>query len=144
MNSPSQNHLKRLVGELHWRSLWQVLGIYAVGGWIAFEVVQTLTEGLGLPEWFPAFAIVLLLYQAAIRYRETSEPTSFDIPGTANVWVFLYGATGQHDRAIDLVQEVVRAGALELTAYGHVLTTSELLGDNPRYQALLEEAGITW
>ncbi len=26
-----------------------------------FTVVQTLTEGLGLPEWFPAFALVLLL-----------------------------------------------------------------------------------
>ena len=38
-----------------------MLGIFLLGGWVAFEVVQTLTEGLGLPEWFPAFAIVLLI-----------------------------------------------------------------------------------
>ncbi len=61
MASPSDNPLKRLIREIHRRSLWQVLGIFLLGGWVAFEVVQTLTEGLGLPEWFPAFAIVLLI-----------------------------------------------------------------------------------
>lgn len=61
MNEPSENPFKRFIGEIHRRSLWQVLGIYVVGGWVAFEVVQTLTEGLGLPEWFPALAIVLLI-----------------------------------------------------------------------------------
>jgi len=53
--------LKQLIHEVHRRSLWQVLGIYLVGGWVVFEVVQTATEGLGLPEWFPAFAALLLL-----------------------------------------------------------------------------------
>jgi hypothetical protein len=38
-----------------------VLGIYAVGGWIAFQVSQTLTEGLGLPDWLPPLAIVLFI-----------------------------------------------------------------------------------
>ena len=61
MASPSDNPLKRLIREIHRRSLWQVLGIYLVGGWIAYEIVQSLTEGLGLPEWFPAFAVVLLI-----------------------------------------------------------------------------------
>jgi len=28
---------------------------------VVFEVVQTLTEGLGLPDWFPALALVLLI-----------------------------------------------------------------------------------
>ncbi len=53
--------LRQLIHEIHRRSLWQVMGIFLLGGWVAFEVVQTLTEGLGLPEWFPAFAIVLLI-----------------------------------------------------------------------------------
>ncbi len=61
MASPSDNPLKRLIHEIHRRSLWQVLGIFLLGGWLAFEVVQTLTEGLGLPEWFPALAVVLLI-----------------------------------------------------------------------------------
>ncbi len=52
---------RQLIKEIHHRSLWQVLLIYVVGAWIVFQVVQTLTEGLGLPTWFPAFALVLLL-----------------------------------------------------------------------------------
>jgi hypothetical protein len=31
----------RLIVEVHRRSLWQVLGIYLVGGWIAFEVIRS-------------------------------------------------------------------------------------------------------
>ena len=61
MANPSDNPFKRLIGEIHRRSLWQVLGIYLLGSWFVYEVVQSLTEGLGLPEWFPAFAVVLLL-----------------------------------------------------------------------------------
>lgn len=61
MSDPSPNPLKRLVTEVRRRSLVRVLGIYLLGGWVAFEVVQTLTEGLRLPEWFPAFALVLLI-----------------------------------------------------------------------------------
>ncbi len=53
--------LKQLIQEIHRRSLWQVVGIYLVASWIVFQVIQTLTEGLGLPEWFPAFALGLLL-----------------------------------------------------------------------------------
>lgn len=55
------SRLKQLVHEIHRRSLWQVLGIYVIGGWIAIQVVQTLTESLQLPDWFPAFAVVLLI-----------------------------------------------------------------------------------
>ncbi len=38
-----------------------MLGIYLLGSWFVYEVVQGLTQGLGLPEWFPALAVVLLL-----------------------------------------------------------------------------------
>ena len=55
------SRLKDLIHEIHRRSLWQVLGIYVVGGWIAFQVAQTLTEGLGLPDWFPGLALGLLI-----------------------------------------------------------------------------------
>ena len=41
--------LKRLIREIHRRSLWQVLGIYLLASWVVFEIVQTVTEGLGLP-----------------------------------------------------------------------------------------------
>ena len=55
------SRLKELIGEIHRRSLWQVLAIYVVASWVVFEVVQTVTEGLGLPQWFPSFAALLLL-----------------------------------------------------------------------------------
>jgi eukaryotic-like serine/threonine-protein kinase len=53
--------IKRLVLEVHRRSLWQVLSIYLFGSWITMQVVQALTVSAGLPDWVPGFALVLLL-----------------------------------------------------------------------------------
>jgi tetratricopeptide (TPR) repeat protein len=53
--------LRRLVRELHRRSIWQVLGIYGAGGWVVLQVVDNLTDSAGLPDWVPPFALVLLL-----------------------------------------------------------------------------------
>ena len=44
------DRLKTLITEVHRRSLWQVLLIYVGAGWVVFEIVQTVTEGLGLPQ----------------------------------------------------------------------------------------------
>jgi TolB-like protein len=55
------DRLKRLIREIHRRSLWQVLGIYAVASWAVLQVVDTLGGALNLPEWFPSFALALLI-----------------------------------------------------------------------------------
>lgn len=47
--------------EIHRRSLWQVLAVYLVGAATGLGIIQALTEGLGLPFWFPWFAIVLFI-----------------------------------------------------------------------------------
>lgn len=52
---------KRLIREVHRRSLWQVLGIYVVGAWLVYQVILGLTEGGVLPEWFPGVAVGLFL-----------------------------------------------------------------------------------
>ena len=52
---------RRLVREAHRRSIWQVLSFYAVSSWVVLQVADTLTQSLGLPEWVPGFALVLLL-----------------------------------------------------------------------------------
>ncbi len=52
---------KRLIREIHRRSLWQVLSIYLTGSWIAVQVVQTLADSAGLPNWVPAMAVALLV-----------------------------------------------------------------------------------
>lgn len=55
------DRVRQLIHEIHRRSLWQVLGIYVGASWVVFEVAQTLTEGLGLPDWVPPVALILLL-----------------------------------------------------------------------------------
>jgi TolB-like protein/Tfp pilus assembly protein PilF len=53
--------LRQLIREIHRRSLWQVLGIYAIASWVIYQIVLAMWEGLGLPEWVPGTALVLLL-----------------------------------------------------------------------------------
>jgi TolB-like protein len=55
------NALKQLIHEIHSRSLWQVLGIYLLGSWVALQVVDVLADNFGLPDWFPPFALALLV-----------------------------------------------------------------------------------
>ena len=53
--------LRKLLRELHRRSIWQVLGIYLAGSWGVLQVVDYMTGFAGLPAWTPSFAFVLLL-----------------------------------------------------------------------------------
>jgi eukaryotic-like serine/threonine-protein kinase len=53
--------LRKVVREAHRRSVWQVLGVYLVGSWFAYQVVLGLHDGLGLPGWVPAMAVVLFI-----------------------------------------------------------------------------------
>lgn len=55
------SRIKKLVHELHRRSLWQVLGIYAAASWVALQVVDQLQESLELPGWISGAAVVLLI-----------------------------------------------------------------------------------
>lgn len=71
--------MRKLILELHRRSLWQVLGIYAAGSWVALEVVAQLAESLALPEWVDPFAVVLLVIGfpivMATAFVTTAEPS---------------------------------------------------------------------
>lgn len=53
--------LRKILREIHRRSLWQVLGIYLAGSWGVLQVVDYMTGFAGLPEWTPSFAFILLL-----------------------------------------------------------------------------------
>lgn len=55
------HQLKRLIHEIHRRSLWQVLGVFLAASWAVVEAVDFLTEQVGLPDWTPVMALVLLL-----------------------------------------------------------------------------------
>ncbi len=43
------SRLKRLIQDIHRRSLWQVLGIYLAGAWVALQGIEALVSVLGLP-----------------------------------------------------------------------------------------------
>jgi eukaryotic-like serine/threonine-protein kinase len=55
------NRIRRIIREVHRRSIWQVLAVYLAGSWVALQVVDALTRTAGLPDWVPPFAIVLLV-----------------------------------------------------------------------------------
>ena len=84
-------------------------------------------------------------YQAMVRYRETGKPQTFpDHDENPRGQIVMYAESGQPDRAIELFEAVVRSGAYGWAGNTHSLPTGDLLSGDPRYQALLEEAGITW
>ncbi|MDX1393448.1 MAG: tetratricopeptide repeat protein [Gemmatimonadota bacterium] len=51
----------RIIHEIHRRSLWQVLGIYVAGSWVALQVVNEVVDSVALPEWVSGAAVVLLV-----------------------------------------------------------------------------------
>ncbi len=55
------NGIKAIIDKLQHRSIWQVLGIYVFGSWIALQVVDVLGNNFGLPDWFPRFTLALLV-----------------------------------------------------------------------------------
>ena len=124
-------------------------------GWLYLAVallyVGEYDEGLGAWVNFaglvnPDVQAAREAYEAVIRYRDTGEPQTFsDFEASPSVLVWSYAQTGQPDRAIELFDDYyVGQGAIGLAAFNDVLMFSDALGDDPRYQALLEEAGITW
>ncbi|MDX1579387.1 MAG: hypothetical protein R3266_12950, partial [Gemmatimonadota bacterium] len=53
--------MKNFIHEIHRRSLWQVLGIYLAGSWVALQVVEQLAEAASLPPWVRPLSLVLLV-----------------------------------------------------------------------------------
>jgi len=79
--------LRRLIHEVHRRSLWQVLAVYSAGCWVAIQVVGELTRSAGLPEWVPPAALILLIIGfpvvlATAVVQEGGPASSDSEPGT--------------------------------------------------------------
>jgi tetratricopeptide (TPR) repeat protein len=85
---------------------------------------------------------------AAVRYHETGEPQPFAVPEGMRMLgaglLAYYALTGQRDVALQAFARLVRGPADWTAALTDAMYTRDLLADDPRYQALLEEAGITW
>jgi tetratricopeptide (TPR) repeat protein len=61
IRQPPEAALRKIVREIQQRTVWQCLGIYVVGSWIALQVVDVLKDNMGLPDWVFPFAVVLLI-----------------------------------------------------------------------------------
>ena len=53
--------LRRLIREVHERSLWQALAVYLGASWAVLEAVGFFEERFGLPDWLVPAALILLL-----------------------------------------------------------------------------------
>jgi len=53
--------LKRILHEIHTRSVWQVLSVYVAGSWGVLQAVEMVQGTTGLPDWILPAALVLLL-----------------------------------------------------------------------------------
>ena len=58
--------MSSLFSELKRRNVFRVAGMYAVVGWILAQISTTLEESLGLPAWFDAVIVALLLLSLPI------------------------------------------------------------------------------
>ncbi|HUH12571.1 MAG TPA: hypothetical protein VMK65_05655, partial [Longimicrobiales bacterium] len=147
------NAFQRLIREVHRRSLWQVLGIYCLGSWFAYEVILGLREGVGLPEWVAPMAVALFLIGLPIvmatafvqeggpgsggdAATEPAAPPGGDHPGAAGAdlrGAAGHGASAQRDGrpAFDLARHLtwrraVGGGLLAFSVLG--LATAAFLG----------------
>jgi len=75
--------VKQLIHEAHRRSLWQVLGLYVVVAWIALQVVDVLANNFGLPPWFPAMALALLILGLPVVLATAFVQTQGEAPESA-------------------------------------------------------------
>ncbi|HIF23576.1 MAG TPA: hypothetical protein EYQ27_17130, partial [Gemmatimonadetes bacterium] len=53
--------LRKLIREIHHRTLWQVLGAYLLMSWLVLAAIDLLTDVVGLPVWTSKLALVLLM-----------------------------------------------------------------------------------
>lgn len=53
--------LERLIHEIHRRSMWQVLAIFAASGWAVLQVIDAFIDNGMLPNWVFKAGVVLLL-----------------------------------------------------------------------------------
>jgi TolB-like protein/tetratricopeptide (TPR) repeat protein len=92
--------LKLIADSLQQRSIWQVLGVYLVGSWIALQVVDVLGNNFGVPAWFPRFTLALLVIGLPVVLGTAVVQKRLAASGTAGETA-AHGGT--HDAAVAVV-----------------------------------------
>ncbi len=144
--------LEKLIHEMHRRSLWQVLSIYVVGAWVALQVVDVLVDNFGLPEWFPALALALLVIGLPIvlatAFVQEGGPVRSEGRRASDESMLEEGephpldertlepdpASGDPDGGLDELftwKNAIAGGVLAFAVWGVVATGWILLGERP-------------
>ncbi len=147
------NGLKRFVQEVHRRSLWQVLGIYLVGGWVVLQAVDTLAGALNLPDWASPLALFLLIVglpmvlatafvqegmrgapedvpsDVAATDPAATDPTGVDQPGEPTGGAPAPTASGAEK--VFTWRNAISGGVLAFALWGVVATAVLLSGSRP-------------
>ena len=73
--------------ELKRRNVFRVSGVYAIVGWLLLQVATALEDVMGLPEWFDAFVLAVLLigFPLALIFAWAFELTPEGLKRTADV-----------------------------------------------------------
>src|SRR5687768_2812521 len=108
--------------EAHRRALWQVLGIYLVAAWIGYQVILAITDGVGLPDWVPAVAIVLFIIGLPIvlatAFVHEGAPSAVRFEADPTLLPDVHVARVQRVRAVLTWRRALLGGALAFAALG--------------------------
>jgi serine/threonine-protein kinase len=139
--------VKRLITEVHRRSIWQVLLVYIGAAWACFELIDTVAERLALPAWLPGFAIVLFLLglpfviaTAFVRDDAGSPLTTGEfeaLPAEARADELLQVAAVRHRRRVLTWRNAAATLVVVLAAWG-LLAAGWLLFGPERFDAAAE------
>ena len=139
--------LRRTINlDPQWPSGWKALSeaLLEAG---EFEAAREAILEFALLNPAAEYAIEEAWVEAAIGYLETGEPQELRLPDGYESLLALprrYAWTGQPRPTLEALEAAAAAGILKSVGWFHSTRHADLLGDDPRYQALLEEAGITW
>lgn len=123
-----------------WFTVWSYLAVGLLNLEEYDEAVEAMLESARL-RGVADLDAARRAFEGIVTYHKTGEPQAIDWEDATPQYFRL---TGQRELALAAFERVVRAGALEFAAGQHVSGLGAFLGDDPRYQALLKEAGITW
>lgn len=143
------SRLRDLIDEIQRRSLWQVLLIYVGGSLVGYQAIQALTEGLGLPGWFPALAIVLFIVGLPIVLATSFVQGGFPSVGQDPTLLRESGAGAGADvegaKRLFSWRNVLLGAAIAFGLWGVAVTGWLLIGgraESDRAQALADRPSI--
>lgn len=129
--------IKRLLGEIHRRTLWQALAVYLGASFAALEAVDLLIERIGLPAALFPLAFILLVFGLPIvlltAFVQSTDGAQKPAPVSTPAEAPPETALGLPSRLRRLLtwRNAIGGGVLAFAAWGMVAAVWLLLGGGP-------------